>query len=137
MAAVLILDDDLGFVFWLGQALAADFKPIPAPSVQDARKLLRRLRIPVDVLIVNPLVPGAAYFTRDLRRKQGRLRAIAAVRYTEELDPMLQDLNAARSKPGILDHVAMSEWRQVVRQVLASKTRPRSRRATASDGGSA
>ena len=127
MAAILILDDDLGFLFWLGQALAADFKPIPAPSVADAKKLLRRLRTRIDVLIVNPLIPGAVPFTRGLRRKQGRLRVIAAVRYTEELDPILQDLNAARSKPGILDQIAMAEWRQAVRQVLTSKPKRRGR----------
>lgn len=131
MKSVLILDDDLGFVFWLGQALAAGFRPIPGPSLSEARKLLRRVRTPIDVLIVNPVLPGAAQFTRALRRKQRHLRVIGAVRYTEELDRMLPELDAARSKPGILDEIAMEEWRQAVRQVLAAKTKLHSRRATA------
>jgi len=133
MALVLILDDDLGFVFWLGHALATDFQPFPAPSVPEARKLLRRLRSKVDILILNPLVPGAAAFARSLRRKQRRLVVIATVENIEDLDAVLPEVNAARNKPTLLDEVAMTEWRQLVRQLLSSP-RHRPRRASASDG---
>jgi DNA-binding response OmpR family regulator len=75
VATILILDDDLGFALWLGQALsAASCRVLPATSVTEAAALIRHFHLTVDLVILNPSVAGGADFTRDLRREQGYLR---------------------------------------------------------------
>ncbi len=75
VATILILDDDLGFCFWLGQALTApQCETVPARSVAEATALIGRFKLKIDFLILNPSVPGAADFTRTLRREQKHLR---------------------------------------------------------------
>ena len=116
MATILILDNDLGFMFWLGQALTVTgLTPMPAPSVPEARKLLGRFPKAVDVLIVNMEVWEAPEYTRSLRSLQGKLRVIATVRQGAE----------------VLDELTTVEWRRAVRQLLPGKSGPRSRGASA------
>lgn len=75
MATILILDDDLGFSFWLGQTLTAPHcETLPAKSVAEATALIGQFKLKIDFLIMNPAVPGALAFTRALRRKQKHLR---------------------------------------------------------------
>jgi len=137
MHAVLILDDDLGFVFWLGEALTAGrFQPIPAQSVATAERLLRTLKIKVDLLIVNPAVPGATEFARELRRRQEKLRVVAALGHPDDLEIVVRDADTARSKPHILDELAKSEWREMVRGVLSGKSNRPARKAAGRESGS-
>ena len=75
MATILILDDDLGFSFWLGQTLStAQCSAVPAATVSAAAELIGQFRLIIDLVIMNPRVPGAMDFTRNLRREQGHLR---------------------------------------------------------------
>lgn len=75
MATILILDDDLGFALWLGQALsAASCRVLPATSVTEAAALVSHFQLTVDLVLLNPSVAGGADFTRTLRREQGYLR---------------------------------------------------------------
>ncbi|MBZ5579284.1 MAG: hypothetical protein LAP40_22205 [Acidobacteriia bacterium] len=74
MATILILNDDLGFALWLGQALSASTcEALPATTVSEAAALIGHFKLIIDLVIVNPRVPGAVDFTRTLRRAQGRL----------------------------------------------------------------
>ena len=75
MATILILDDDLGFAFWLGQTLSAPHcETLPAKNVPEATALIDQFKLTIDLVIMSPTVPGAADFTRGLRRQQGHLR---------------------------------------------------------------
>ena len=75
VATILILDDDLGFAFWLGQTLCApNCETLPAKNVPEAAALIGQFKLTIDLVIMNPAVPGAADFTRGLRRQQGHLR---------------------------------------------------------------
>lgn len=75
VATILILDDDLGFALWLGQALsAANCRVLPATSVTEAAALVSHFGLTVDLVIRNPSIAGGADFTRTLRREQGYLR---------------------------------------------------------------
>lgn len=75
MTTILILDDDLGFTLWLGQALSAsNCRALPATNVTEAAALIGHFSLMVDLVILNPCVPGGAEFTRTLRTDQGRLR---------------------------------------------------------------
>jgi DNA-binding response OmpR family regulator len=75
VATILILDDDLGFSFWLGHTLnTSNCDALPAKSVAEATALIGHFKLKVDFLILNPTVPGAADFIRALRREQKHLR---------------------------------------------------------------
>ncbi|HLK48916.1 MAG TPA: hypothetical protein VKT49_12315 [Bryobacteraceae bacterium] len=75
MATILILDNDLGFVFWLGQTLTTpQCTALPALSVPEANTLISQLKLTIDFLIMNPAVPGAAEFTRSLRKQHRQMR---------------------------------------------------------------
>ncbi len=135
MATILILDDDLGFVFWLGQALTVEgLKPMPAPNVPAAKKLLRRYPTEIDVLIVNMEVPDVREYADWLRRQQGTLRVIATVRHGAKANVDLGEVDQVRTKPEVLDELTTVEWRQAVQRLLPDKSGPRSRKAVATDG---
>src|SRR5690348_14824248 len=75
MDTVLIADRDLGFVFWLGQALGAvGYQSLPAITVPQAAALAERF--PVDVLVANPSLPDMLAFIKSLYRAQGHLKVI-------------------------------------------------------------
>ena len=62
MKNILIVDNDLGFVFWLCQALdAAGYETLPAKGVPEAVALLDELEVWVDVLMVRRTLPGRTY----------------------------------------------------------------------------
>lgn len=120
MATILILDDDLGFVFWLGQTLASpEFRPFPAPSVAEAKKLMPMLPAGLDILIVNPELDGALAFARNLRKGQRELRLIAALAYPPASSQAPSDFDAARNKPNERDEAEQSAWQHLVRRVFS------------------
>lgn len=120
MVNILILDDDLGFVFWLGHALAsAEFRPMPAPSVAEAKKLLGKYLAGLDILIVNPELKGALQFARELRKQQSELRLIAALDYPPSSMAAPPDFDAARNKPAERDAADEAAWQHLVRRVFS------------------
>src|SRR5215472_5695366 len=86
---VLIVDTDLGLVFWLGQALdAAGYETYPAKGVTEAVSLLAELKLRIDVLIVRHDLEGAETFASELRWSQGgHLKTVA----------LLEDADGERS----------------------------------------
>jgi len=68
---ILVLDDDLGFVMWLGRILTeAGFLAMPASTSQEATAIVEECRFPkVDLLIANFELAGS----RDLVQKLGSL----------------------------------------------------------------
>ena len=132
MATALILDDDLGFVLWLSQALApGEIQAIPSLKVTEAKRLLRELGLNVDVLIVNPMVPGAGAYAKTLLSQQRKLRMMAVVERPEDQAAVPFIVHAVRTKPLILDDLAMSEWRQAIERLLSGASEPQGGRAIA------
>jgi DNA-binding response OmpR family regulator len=118
---VLIVDDDLGFLLWISDALAvAEMQAIPAQNVQEADRLIRSLRATVDLLIVNPALAGVAEYAQSLRRVQGHLRVLALIEETEDSHVVLPGVNAVRSRPEVVDDCVKSEWLDAIRDVLVS-----------------
>jgi DNA-binding response OmpR family regulator len=75
VATIVILDDDLGFLFWLGQALSApQCRALPAVTVAEAAALIDHFKLEVNLLIMNPAIPGAVEFSHALRKQQKQLR---------------------------------------------------------------
>ena len=77
MQTVMIVNSDLGFVFWLGALLDnAGYRAIPARRVRDAVLLLERFSLEPDLLIVDPSLPGADLLVEHYRRANVRVIAL-------------------------------------------------------------
>ena len=117
---VLIMDRDLGFVFWLGQILdSAGYQALPAKSSVDAIALQNELHLEIDLLILNPSLEGGCEFAETVRRSQEHLKIMAAL--DEQEDPNTAVMaDASRHKPSVRDRVSKLEWLAVIEQVFAT-----------------
>ena len=60
MPTVLIADEDIAFVWWLGEILIeAGCTVVPALTCDDAISLAQDLHVKVDLMFVNPSMNGA------------------------------------------------------------------------------
>lgn len=128
---LLVLDDDLGFQFWLAKSLQLfGYSVIPAGTVSQARRLLRRLKVSLDLLMVNPEVEDAAEFAASLRRHQPFLKVVALVP-KQGKKSALKDLrpDAQRAKPdqSVIarpagESSAESDWARFVQEVTGRRT---------------
>lgn len=112
---ILIVDQDLGFIFWLGSALAAaGYRPWPAGNPAEAISLARRKPLArLDLLIVNASLPGVATLIAHFRRAHAQLKVMA-------LGPegkSLSGVHAWRPIPGLTDDSAKKEWVRAIKQV--------------------
>jgi hypothetical protein len=135
MATVLILDDDLGFVFWVAQLLSgAGFESIPAQNVAEAKRLLAQLKIAVDVVIVSPTIAEAFDYVGELRAENANLGVVAAVEQAADLMIVRRDVDAVRAKPDILGGAATPEWRRTIRRVYSRRAKNPEKKASAQKG---
>jgi hypothetical protein len=66
-ALVLIIDQDLGFLMWLGELFTElGCQTVPALHCRHAIELAQRLELPISTLVVNPDLPGAAKTIKTL-----------------------------------------------------------------------
>lgn len=118
VATVLIIDDDVGFAFWLGQALdEAGYKALPAKGVSDAVDLLSEYKLEVDLLIINPALPGAVDLIPDLRRSQARLKVIASIEGAEQTFKV-PGVDRSLLKPVGVDETVRLNWLVTIHDFL-------------------
>jgi len=80
VSTILIVDNDVGFAFWLGQGLhQAGYTAFPAESAPRAKAILDELKIAVDLLIVDSALPGAAGLVESLRYLNPNLKVIVLI----------------------------------------------------------
>jgi hypothetical protein len=119
---ILIVDSDLGFVFWLGHALdAAGYFSLPAKSIPDASELLRLLNREVDLLVLNCSLFGAADLIGSLRRSQPHLKVLAAGDPGEPVSDV-HGVDLTENKPAAPDETSARRWLQSIRRLLGSET---------------
>lgn len=117
MKTVFIIDPDLGFVYWLGQALHQNgFEALLARNVSDVASLLSQLHVEIDVLIVNTALDGIAPLIEHLRVSQKEVKVIA-VSADPEPTPF-PGANATMAKPATLDELTKLDWVAFVRHVI-------------------
>lgn len=110
-SAILIVDDDFGFIVWLGHTLAASgYITVPATSTQAAKQLIDELRIAICLVIVNLEVPGTADLVDTLQRRDPSVKTIAIGVTGPGTAPSI-NIDAAHSR-------SQSDWLATVRQVL-------------------
>jgi DNA-binding NarL/FixJ family response regulator len=121
MKTILIIDDDLGFVFWLGPVLAhAGYEVLPAKGFSDASTLLSELNAKIDLLIVNPSLPGVADFVSALRRSRPNAKILFALDNDQPAGP-IQNADIIARKLLQQDAAAATLWLRVVEQALGQQ----------------
>jgi hypothetical protein len=125
LKTILIVDRDLGFVFWLGQILdATGYVAVPAKRVADAEEIVFALRLPVDVLIAPPAEHGLHEFVEKLRSSSPDLRVVALANEEDPAWTMPPPGAVWKRKPRHRDEASKSEWLDLIhdldRSCLAS-----------------
>ena len=119
MKTILLVDNDLGFAFWLGHALdQAGYEALPARTIPDVAKLLEELNVAIDLLLINAALHGASSFIADLRRAQTSFKVIAI--YDEPRPSQLfTGADAVYHKTSAVDESTRLKWVEAVENVLA------------------
>lgn len=122
MKNVLIVDNDLGAMFWLAEVLVgANYQPWPACTISDAIVAVGRKRtVPLDLVIVNPSLRGAADLISYLRRNRANLRVMALGSHKKMA---LRGVDACLERPTGSDGSERLKWLRAVNRVCSGDTR--------------
>lgn len=126
MKSVLIVDEDLGFVVWLGRALFdAGYQALPATTGSDAIARLAHFGATIDLLVVSPEISELAELARYLRLPQRQIPTIAATEGEGPVGPLPADLDLSVSfpKPSVPNTEAQQDWLDLIQNVLARAMR--------------
>jgi len=115
---VCIVDNDLGFIWWLGEIFnEARCRALPALSCEDALSLMKSLNIGVDLIVVNPQLPGVSSMLQTLNRANHSLKIVTIQKPS---DPHVFDVTsqATLERPSGFDPVSRTEWLKKVGNLL-------------------
>ncbi|HEY1185240.1 MAG TPA: response regulator [Bryobacteraceae bacterium] len=116
LKTILIVDRDLGFVFWLGQILdAAGYVAVPAKGVADAAEIVVKLRLSVDILITPMAEHGLHEFVEKLRCSSPDLHVVALANEEDPAGATPPPGAVWKRKPQHRDEAAKSEWLGLIR----------------------
>jgi len=115
---VWIVDDDLGFVWWLGEVFTeAGCRTLPALSCEQALALMKSLNVGIDLLVVNPRLPGVIKMLQLLSRAHPNLK-IAAIGNASAALPASFRPQASLERPSVSDSISRPDWVKKVRRLL-------------------
>ena len=115
---ILIVDPDLGFLFWLGQVLAeAGYAVLPAVSCGQALYHTDKFGAKIDDVILEPSLPGVSQMLRELGRLNSFLKIIL-IGSPGMPSAMLADLTMQR--PRSKEALSPEEWLTRLEAVLSS-----------------
>ena len=120
MKNILIVDNDLGFVFWLCRILdAAGYEAVPATGIPEALAALEELDVWVDVLMARHSLPGADGFAARLRlSQQGQVKTIALIDQYDEPGESIGAWDGWQVKLNISDAIAQPIFLSLVQIAL-------------------
>jgi len=115
--AILLIDRDLGFLFWLGRVLdQGGFDAFPAKSIPDAEALIAEFQLSIGLLILNCALSGAQEFIANMRQGHKDLKAIALLS-PGQLTVVPPNVDAVCHKPTEIHAASKIIWLETVRQV--------------------
>ena len=116
---ILLVDADLGFLFWLGRLLdGAGYQAYPARSVADALTLINQLQLTIALLILNCSLPAAELLIASQRESQRQLKVISLATGEDDPIPYTPGVDAMCHKPRQIDQASKNQWLQTVNCVL-------------------
>jgi DNA-binding NtrC family response regulator len=127
---ILIVDPDLGFLFWLGQTLnTAGYAALPAKGMREACALVKELSVRVDLLFVFPWMTGVDTFVNRFRSRHEGCIVIALCRELDVPLYMLEHVDKCWAKPDRFDAFSGMEWLEAIENDLRNSQRMRVRTA--------
>lgn len=118
LPAVLIVDEDLGFLGWLGELFSeAGYRALPALNCREALSLIKRFKLDVDVVAVNEELPGVTGMIGVLKRAHRPLK-IVAIRNQAEERPAGIPAHATIERPSGWEPISRSVWLKKILSVL-------------------
>jgi hypothetical protein len=112
---VLIVDEDLGFVWWLGQMFSeAGCQVVPALNSEQTDSFARNLK--VDVIVVNPELAGVSELIRNM--SSTRTPKIVAIRNHNTGARGAVRADATLERPSGWGAVSQNEWLGCVRRLV-------------------
>ena len=114
---VLIVDEDLGFVWWLGQIFSqAGCQVVPTLNAEQMVTLTRDLNLKVDVIVVNPELSGVPEMLQALTTD--RFPKIVAIRNHDSGIECALNADATLERPSGWGPVSEKEWLGCVRRLV-------------------
>jgi DNA-binding NtrC family response regulator len=115
---VWIVDDDLGFVWWLGEVFTeAGCRTLPALSCEQALALFKSLDVGIDLLVVNPQLSGISKMLKILSRAHPNLKIVAIGNASAALLAASRP-QASLERPSASESISRPEWLKKVRKLL-------------------
>src|ERR1700683_2639528 len=114
---VLIVDEDLGFVWWLGQIFSqAGCQVVPTLNSEQTLSFTRDLNLKVDIIVVNPELAGIPDMIRAL--STSRSPKIVAIRNQDASTRSAIKADATLERPSGWGPVSEKEWLGCVRGLV-------------------
>jgi DNA-binding NtrC family response regulator len=115
---VWIVDDDLGFVWWLGEIFTeAGCRALPALSCEEAVSLIGKLSLRIDVLVLNPQLPGVIGMLQIFRRAHPNFQIVTIGKASPALNAAIRP-KAKLERPSGSHSISHPEWLKKVRKLL-------------------
>lgn len=115
---VLIVDHDVGLVCWLGEVFTEiGLQAIPAVNCRQALAFSDQLAADVDVVAVNPGLPGVSRMIQTLKSAQPNLKVILIQDHDDEPN-RAPPADATIERPSGWQTISRTLWHQKLRGVL-------------------
>jgi hypothetical protein len=115
-ATVLIVDNDFGFVFWIGEIFTAvGCQAVPTLDCTEAISITRELNLKIDLVVVNPQLPGVTAMMRTL---QGPNLKTIAIRDRRVQAIRTFPADAILERPSGREPISREKWLDRVRTIL-------------------
>ena len=120
--AILVVDCDLGFVFWLGRILdGAGYEAFPARNAPDALKLISELHLSANLIVINYSLSGAAALIATMRRAQKSLKVMALVEDASGPTPPAADAQYCKPRKINDEDPTGAEMLRIIRGLLSKR----------------
>ena len=115
----LIVDDDLGFVYWIGQRFhEAGYQPVPALNVRQAVSLINELDLKISVVVVNAGLRSIRKFIKTLSQTQSLVKIIL-IRDPRAPTTVVVRAHAIVERPSGWEPASRHEWLRKLRRILS------------------
>jgi DNA-binding NtrC family response regulator len=114
---ILIVDDDIGFVWWLGDILnEVGCRVLPALACGEAVLLTRQLGIEPDLIIVNPSLAGAPQMLQFFIHIKPHLKIVTIGASSRAVTASIH-VSAILDRPSANEPVIRGQWLEKLRKL--------------------